>query len=177
MADGVALRKALVAIAILGAFALVVGYAVVRLQRLPTGPVDVAWDREACAHCRMSVGDPSFAAQLQTTDGRVLNFDDPGCLLAYEAEHHPKEHAVWFHEVHGSRWLPAARVAFTQVPSSPMGYRLGAVEVGTPGSISLDEARARVLSPRRPEVGQGAAPEEGAHAAPSHRDDDGGVGP
>ena len=48
------------------------------LERPPAGPVEPAWDSDHCAHCHMAVSDPHFAAQIQTADGRVLFFDDPG---------------------------------------------------------------------------------------------------
>lgn len=129
--------------------ALLVVAVVARLQRLPAGPVDIAWDHEVCAHCHMLIGDPAFAAQIQTRDRRVYDFDDPGCLLAFEAQQRPDEHAAYFHEVHGTRWLPRDRVAFAPVSRSPMGYDLGAVEAGTPGSISYEAARQRVLAAER----------------------------
>ena len=52
---------------------------------LPTGPVDVVWDHEICAHCRMHVGDPAFAVQVQTVAGEVMNFDDVGCAFQWLA--------------------------------------------------------------------------------------------
>jgi hypothetical protein len=151
--------KRVVALIVVLAAVLALAFAVTRLQRLPSGPVPIAWDKEPCAHCRMLVGEPAFAAQIQTRDRRVLDFDDPGCLFAYEAAHHPDEHAVWFHEHGGDRWLPRERTAFLPVPRSPMGYGLGAVEVGTPGAIPFDVARERVLSRRAPT----AVSEPGAH--------------
>jgi hypothetical protein len=138
--SGRKLLFALLALGIVGVLAFVVA----RAQRLPEGPVEIVWDREACAHCKMHIGDPAFAAQLQTRDGRVLDFDDPGCLLRYEAEEHPEEHAVYFHELRGKRWLRRDQVGFVEVTPTPMGYGLGAVELGTPGAISPDEARARI---------------------------------
>lgn len=123
-------------------------------QALPTGPEPIAWDHEACAHCRMSVGEPRFAAQLQTTDGRVLDFDDPGCLLRYLDDHKVQIHAVYFHHFKEDRWLPIDKVAFVSSASpTPMGYGLGAVDAGTPGSITLEEARAKLRS-ARPELGE-----------------------
>ena len=159
------MRKWLVrALALLAFTALVVGIAllVMRLQRPPAGPVDIAWDREPCAQCRMLIGDPAFAAQIQTTDGRILDFDDPGCLLKYEAERKPAVRATYFRQVNAAGWLPGDRVAFLPVPHSPMGYDLGAVPLGTPGAISIDEARARVLGPAPRAERQGAEP----HGAP-----------
>ena len=64
-------------------------------QRLPSGPVLIVWDREACAECHMHVGEPRFAAQLQTEEGDVLNFDDPGCLLRYAQERRPRVRAMY----------------------------------------------------------------------------------
>jgi copper chaperone NosL len=118
------------------------GFTVAWTERSPEGPMQVVWDRESCAHCRMHVGEPGFAAQLQTKDGRVLFFDDPGCLLRYEAEAHPEVHAVYFHHVSEERWLPRERTAFLRADPTPMGYGLGAVEAGTSGSISFEAALA-----------------------------------
>jgi hypothetical protein len=50
------------------------------------------------------------------------------------------------------RWLDAAHVAFEETAWTPMGYGFGAVGAGTPGALSLDEARARVAE-------RGARPE------------------
>ncbi len=151
-------------LAVLGFIAFVAAIALLvrRLQRPPAGPVDIAWDREPCAQCHMLIGDHSFAAQIQTTDGRVLDFDDPGCLLKYEAERKPSERAIYFHQLKGEGWLSRDKVAFVPVPSSPMGYDLGAVPIGTPGAISIDEARARVLGLAPRAERQGAA----THATP-----------
>ena len=108
------------------------------------GPQPIVYDREACAHCRMLISEPGFAAQLETQDGEIQSFDDPGCLLAALAMRSPSVHALWFHHVREDRWLDAAHVAFEEAERAPMGYGLGAVDAGTQGALSLDQARARV---------------------------------
>ena len=108
------------------------------------GPQPIVYDREPCAHCRMLISEPRFAAQLQTQDGEVESFDDPGCLLAVLAARSPRVRALWFHHVHEDRWLDAAHVAFEEMERTPMGYGLGAVAAGTPRALSLEEARARI---------------------------------
>lgn len=123
-----------------------VAYAVAAASALPDGPVPVVWDKAACAHCRMHVGEPGFAAQLTTTAGATLAFDDPGCLLEYVAAEHPDVHAMWFHHRTDERWLPATAVAFAVTPTSPMGYGLAAVDPGTPGAVDLATARARLAA-------------------------------
>jgi copper chaperone NosL len=132
-----------------GAVAAAVALAVTHLQRLPRGPQPVAWDREACAECRMHVGEPGFAAQLQTLDGEVLNFDDPGCLLRYQAERRPRVHAIYFHRRDQDGWLSAEQTAFVHAEASPMGYDLAVVERGTPSALSYEEAKRRVVESRR----------------------------
>jgi copper chaperone NosL len=118
------------------------------------GPQPIVFDREPCAHCRMLISEPRFAAQLQGADGTVASFDDPGCLFAYQAARPPAEGALWFHHVREERWLPGDRVAFTDVTPTPMGYGLGAVDADTPGALALGEARARVA--RREALRRGA---------------------
>jgi len=122
--------------------------------RPPEGPQPIVYDREPCAHCRMLISEPRFAAQLVAQDGSVASFDDPGCLLAYLESREPRVRALWFHHDREDRWLPQEQVAFEELPHTPMGYGLGAVEAGSPGSLSLAEARARVAArPQRPAAG------------------------
>ncbi len=115
-----------------------------RTEALPQGPQPVVWDRESCAHCQMAVSDRRFAAQLQLEDGRVLDFDDPGCLFTYMQRLQAPVHAVYFRHVSEDRWIPMAAAAFRSASETPMDYGLGAVDSGAPGAMSLAEARARV---------------------------------
>jgi copper chaperone NosL len=129
---------------ILVAAACALAFALHRAAQAPDAPQPIAWDREACAQCKMLIGEAGFAAQIVDEDGRALDFDDPGCLLRYLATHEVRIHRVWFHELHGDRWLGAAEVGFVDVARSPMGYGLGAVAGGTPGAVGYDAAAARV---------------------------------
>lgn len=158
--SGSGLRVGRVALAVVVVLALL-GAAVWRLQALPEGPVDIAWDKEACAHCHMHVGEPRFAAQLQLTDGRVFNFDDPGCALRYVAESHDARiHALWFHDLKEDRWRAREDVAFIEAGVTPMGYGLGAVARGTNGAITFEAATARVLERSKPSGATDAHAEE-----------------
>jgi copper chaperone NosL len=121
----------------------------------PLAPEPIAFDREPCRHCRMLISDPAFAAQLRTEAGETLAFDDPGCLIRYRQEHAPAVRAAWFHHLSEDRWIPESEVAFVPVPATPMDFGLGAVEAGTPGSISLGAAEAHV----RERAAAGRAPE------------------
>jgi copper chaperone NosL len=136
--------------AVAGTALLVAGAAflILRLQALPSGPRPVVWDKTSCAECRMAVSEPPYAAQMQTRDGEVLDFDDAGCLFRFVRENDPEVHAVYFRHLREDRWVPMASVAFVSSGPSPMAYNLGAVDAGEPGAFALEEARDRVLAPR-----------------------------
>jgi copper chaperone NosL len=150
MRNGNPPRRRLAAGALVMAVTTVIIAAVVSVtassQLPPSGVQAVAWDREVCTHCRMHIGNPAYAVQLQTTDGRVVNFDDPGCYFAFTAKHRESVHAVYFHHHRNDVWLTSSEVAFAYVDSTPMGYGVGAVLKGTPGSLALAQARANALS-------------------------------
>jgi hypothetical protein len=137
------IKTALLALAFV---AIVIAF--VRYNRvvLPEGPVPVVWDREVCTHCKMHVGDPRFAAQLQAADGRILNFDDPGCLFDYLDAHQTAVHAVYFRNHEADGWLSEADVGFLPVDDSPMGYGIRAVPKGTAGAHGLEWAKARAMN-------------------------------
>jgi hypothetical protein len=135
---------------VLAAVVATVAWQVREGQRLPDGPVQVAWEKEACAHCHMHVSQMQFAVQLQTPDGDVINFDDPGCFFLYLTDERPQIHEVWFHDSRGDRWLRRNEVAFVAAPATPMNLGLAAVARGEPGAIGFEEARERVAA--RPEV-------------------------
>jgi copper chaperone NosL len=126
----------LVALAVVGTVAVLVA----RAQRLPDGPEPIAWDHQACDHCRMLIGEPGFAAQLQTKAGRVFSFDDPGCLFLHLAEQPVEVHALWFHHGVEDRWLAGDATGFVRVAQSPMGFGLRAVALDEAPELSLAQA-------------------------------------
>ena len=93
----------------------------------------------------MLVGEPKFAAQLQTREGDVLNFDDPGCLLRYVASKKPQTHAIYFNHHKEDRWLPQAQAGFVPAAPSPMGYGLAALPRQTSGALSFQQATIQVM--------------------------------
>lgn len=124
------------------------------------GPAELAWDRVACAHCQMHVGEPAFAAQARDPDGRVLAFDDPGCLFAYEDAHATTLSGRYFHAVEGDGWISAADVAFVPREPTPMAYGFGAAPAGTSGGLDLAATRRALVARgllRPPPAGAGPA--------------------
>jgi hypothetical protein len=94
----------------------------------------------------MHVGDPHYAAQLQTADGDVVDFDDPGCLFEYVRARRPRVHAIYFHDstTNADRWWSRDEVGFVRAERTPMGFGFAAVARSTPGAIAWDEASQRV---------------------------------
>ena len=41
----------------------------------------VTYGRDACTHCKMTIMDKRFAAEIITSKGKAIKFDDFGCLL------------------------------------------------------------------------------------------------
>ncbi|MGB8224833.1 MAG: hypothetical protein WCF10_19745 [Polyangiales bacterium] len=124
-----------------------VGLVLIRFNRvtLPEGAVPVVWDAEVCAHCKMHVGDPRFAAQVQTTAGEILDFDDPGCLFDYLGSHDVSVHALYFRNYEGDGWLSESDVGFLPVQDSPMGYGIRAVPKDVAGTHGIDWAERQVM--------------------------------
>ena len=130
---------------VLAAVGSAVVWSVVASTKLPEGPAEIVWDKAACAACGMHVGEPPFAAQATTVDGRVHAFDDPGCLFLWIEEQHPELHSVYFRHHREERWIARDKVGFVAVEPTPMGFGLGAVDATAAGAIDHDTARRRVL--------------------------------
>src|SRR5262245_15155050 len=48
-------------------------------------PGVIHYDSDSCDHCRMTISEPEFAAQLVTKTAKVYRFDDPACLASFVA--------------------------------------------------------------------------------------------
>ncbi len=123
-----------------------VAYSVAAATSTDDGPIDVVWDKAACAACGMHVGEPAFAAQATTTDGRTHTFDDPGCVFLWIEEQRPQLRSVWFRHHDESRWIARDRVGFVPADKTPMGFGLAAVDATAPGAMDADEARRRCVA-------------------------------
>ena len=50
-------------------------------------PEPINYGKEACAHCKMTIIDNRFGAELLTSKGKIYKFDDIVCLRHFEGEH------------------------------------------------------------------------------------------
>ena len=129
------------------------------------GPQPLDYGVAECTHCRMTVSDQKFAAQLVTRTGKAEPFDSIECLTGYLAEH--ADAATGARGVYVADFaapgtlVPAATAFFLHSDglSSPMGGGLAAFAT----AAARDEALARL-------GGEGLAWDEvqGLNVQPTH---------
>jgi copper chaperone NosL len=140
---------------------LIAGCGQVDICRPPT----IRFGEEACASCRMIIGDERFAAALVAPTGDALKFDDIGCLVEHEAGGLRSDAAYWVRDAVSREWLDAREARFVHSPSvaSPMGFGLaasGRPVGGQTGRPDVPLPRATRL-PCRPVAGGGIRSAEG----------------
>lgn len=84
------------------------------------GPREVTLGVDACEYCHMTVDDPLRAAQWVSGDGRILTFDEPGCLVAWLQRHPDAEGRAFVADAETGEWLSAQDAV----------YHLGATRTG-----------------------------------------------
>lgn len=107
----------------------------------PNQPETPVWGKQRCDECAMVVGDPTSAAQLTTTSGERHFFDDPGCLAAYVAGHHPSVRSMWVRTGAGA-WVDARSARFATGATTPMDYGFRVADDGGAVWSDLEKAAA-----------------------------------
>jgi len=49
-------------------------------------PEPIHYGKDSCDHCRMTIMDPKFGAEIVTNKGKVYKFDDVNCLVRFMAD-------------------------------------------------------------------------------------------
>lgn len=115
-------------------------------------PTEIAWDRDTCEYCRMTVSDRAFAAQAYVgQQHRHYVFDDVGCLVNWLHDHAPAsdQARLWvadYRQRDRAKWLDARSAWYVQGQTTPMDYGYGAVEAPEDGAVDFETARARLLA-------------------------------
>ena len=58
----------------------------------------IEYNKDACAHCKMTIVDDRYAAELVTRKGRAFKFDDVVCMKQYLKEQDPEGESLFFVE-------------------------------------------------------------------------------
>ncbi|MGV6945497.1 nitrous oxide reductase accessory protein NosL [Sphingobacterium kyonggiense] len=95
------------------------------------GPKPIKYGTDQCAYCKMTVSDARFGTQLQTKKGRVYNFDDVQCMIAFVKESKVKKDEVsaFYLPDYSSQKLMAAEKMFylkSEELKSPMRGNIAA---------------------------------------------------
>ncbi|HJR36730.1 MAG TPA: nitrous oxide reductase accessory protein NosL [Gemmatimonadales bacterium] len=115
-------------------------------------PRPLAFGAEECAHCHMTLADPRHAGQLVTTTGKILPFDDVGCLATFIATGGiagDAIHSVWLHDfAQPDSLLDLKAAVFLQDDSirTPMDYGLVALRRGAAADSLAAATGGRLLS-------------------------------
>lgn len=108
-----------------GGMTFVIGLFLAGCQKEPR-PIQLGVD--SCTFCRMTVGDPRFAAEFVTKKGKVLAFDSIECLAAFavSGENPGTPWVTNFNDP--GEWLMADRAFYVRSPAlrSPMGLNVSA---------------------------------------------------
>jgi copper chaperone NosL len=129
----------------------VLGVALLITACAASGPVPLRWGEESCRHCHMTLADRRFGAEIVTTRGRDLSFDDAGCAAEHLAQGETpaaEVSSVWVIDyAHPDSLIAAATAFYVRSPAfhTPMGS--GVVAVGDSlGALTLaHEARGTLL--------------------------------
>ncbi len=89
-------------------------------------PVTIAYGRDECAWCRMTIDDPMLAAEWIAPNEMPLLFGEPGCLLSWLAAHRGARGTAWVRAHDGDHWLRAIDAVFVHGLATPMAFNLTA---------------------------------------------------
>ena len=112
-------------------------------------PKEPVWGKQPCEHCAMLLSDKGHGAQLVTTQGDRLYFDDVGCMAAWTLEHPGSAQRQWVRTVDTQAWLPAETAGYDRSDRTPMGF--GFVAVSKPGAVDWPQVTAAVQQKLRSE--------------------------
>ncbi|HEX9107962.1 MAG TPA: nitrous oxide reductase accessory protein NosL [Longimicrobiales bacterium] len=103
---------------------------VVLLASCGADAVPIRYGGDSCAHCRMTISDTRFGAELVTDKGKPFTFDAIECLVAY-LDAHPglQTRAIWVTDFEQPpQFLPAQQALYVRSAElrSPMGANLAA---------------------------------------------------
>ena len=95
-------------------------------------PRAIAYGAEACVHCHMTITDPRFSAEAITSTGKIVVFDDVGCIAEWLGQNSQPVQSTWVSSFVDGRWLEASTAVYlkTETLHSPMASGTVALRPG-----------------------------------------------
>ena len=84
----------------------------------------IRYGKDACAECRMIIGDKRFTAAFMDANGETVKFDDIGCMKMYLQKNAVATKNAWVHDYQSDEWIDQRNAVFVHSESlvTPMGY-------------------------------------------------------
>lgn len=123
------------------------------LSSCSRGPEPVLYGKDSCQHCKMTIMDRRFAAEIVTGKGKVYKFDSAECMAGYLAANadlaaNDKIMLLVSYYDHPGTFEDARRSVFLEDPSmqSPMGGNLAAFNSITSARSFEKDGKGKYLS-------------------------------
>jgi copper chaperone NosL len=112
-------------------------------------PPQIAYGRDMCDQCGMTIDDERFASALVMQDGKTLKFDDSGEMFAYQAQHPAEVVRAWFvHDYTTKAWIGGEKATYviSDQVRSPMGTGVAAFAERAAAETFARQMNGKVLS-------------------------------
>ena len=116
-------------------------------------PAPLHLNSDECAHCKMMITDPRFAAQIVTVKGKAVKFDAIECLAAYavqrQSESELQNAKLWVSDFNNpGSWITVDEAVFVKSEEiqSPMGESLLAFGDRAEAESHLKEFPGKLIS-------------------------------
>lgn len=112
-------------------------------------PREIHWDRDICEVCLMGLADKNYSAQAINDKGKVVWFDDLGCLVEYLDSPEWKRFKgdsvqIWIGHSETGEWIDAREAHYRFGDDSPMGYGYGALKKPNDSTYTFEETVERI---------------------------------
>lgn len=116
------MKRIWIAIAVVAAVALVA--AIVFFPRGHKGPEPLAFGRDTCARCRMTISQPGFGGEIRDHREAITKFDDAGCLIQAINASHQEIPEAFLDDQGGTGFVPLLTATFVKGSriATPMGH-------------------------------------------------------
>lgn len=105
----------------------------------PPTPPEIAYDRDTCDWCHMTIDAPKLAAAFVPASGRAQRFGEPGCLLSWLAPQSAPAGVAFVAVQEDGSWLKAEHASFVRGPvRTPMRFDLVAWRNPPDGVSTVD---------------------------------------
>lgn len=125
--------------------------AVIIMSSCSVEPQKIAYGKDACDECMMTIMDPKFGGEVLTKKGKAFKFDDAHCLAQFLKSGKVKEadiaQAVFLNHQNGEQFLDVKTAQFVVSPQlkSPMNSNAAAFENKAAAESAAAEVAGKVL--------------------------------